>query len=153
MRNKSWITWGTRKGNAFWFVYPPPDGHALHVDVRQGGVDLVRLASPGVPVAVLQTGRLYQAQVDYSSNQLKVLRASNLRSIENTRKLNYNPVTIYKCTLFGKYCNWIWKFSSLAIEQKQWRKTFLKRLWEYTFKERRDFHFNCFFLNCFSSGF
>ena len=68
-------------------MYPPPDGHALHVDVRQGGVDLVRLASPGVPVAVLQTGQLYQAQVGYSSSRLKVLIASNLGSIENTREL------------------------------------------------------------------
>ena len=48
-------------------VYPPSNRHALHVDVRQGGVDLVRLARPGVPMTVLQTGQLVQAPVGYSS--------------------------------------------------------------------------------------
>ena len=68
-------------------VHPPSDWHALHVNVRQGGVDLVRLARPRVSMTVLQTGQLYQAQVGYSSNRLKVLIASNLKSIENTREL------------------------------------------------------------------
>ena len=67
--------------------YPPSDWHALHVDVRQGGVDLVWLARPRVPMTVLQTGQLVQAPVGYSSNRLKVLIASNLKSIENTREL------------------------------------------------------------------
>ena len=68
-------------------MYSPSDWHALHVDVRQGGVDLVRLARPGVPMTVLQTGQLYQAPVGYSSNRLKVLIVSNLKSIANTKEL------------------------------------------------------------------